>query len=1428
MRKKLRIKHRLLHRRRLFSLERLEQRQLLAAGVNLALYEFTNNTAGNPEFFSTDTHLETTASDITSPLSLGWTGNGSPPNGLALGGAFNETTEPTPAGGQLDYFELTITQDAGYAMSTSRFSMQIRRNDPDSKNSYSVYFDDDPGAGGNNFTTKLTSGTITSEDTFESIIVDVEGLPEFTNKTTPLTFRVYAWGTAGLGTMRLDNIRVQAIQESVSESKLAYYGDAGRLLHPLDPRGNRIADFSTAGYRNSNEPIPDVTQLIDASRVVSVSPVPGDDMATIQAAIDQVAAMSLDGNGFRGVVQLTAGEFQISNQLRILDSGVVLRGVGDGDDPATDTILRGTGTLQRSLIVVGQSSGFASGIANTTHNIVDKYVPVGATSLLVDSTSNWSVGDPVVVRRPSTQEWISAIGMDNIPPRSDGGTVVQWSPGSAFDQLYERTITRIEGNRIFLNAPLMNSFEQQYGGGTVWRYTFPRINQIGIENIRGISDFVNPTDENHAQTFIELQAVEDAWVRNVTGQYLVFSTVHATSRSIRVTVDDAQSLDPVSIVTGGRRYPFNIDGQFILMQNLYSEDGRHDFVNNAATRNRGPNVFLNGTAVDSNSSSGPHQRWSSGTLYDTISTDNMTEARNRGNFGTGHGWAGANMVFWNNTATQFVIQNPPTAQNWLIGSTGQIVEETLFGPQPSGIYSEHGTPIDFGDPNNPLSSLFIAQLNQRSGEPGSEKREYVLGDFDLLEYDGVGSADDVFVDADWASSLATLGVSSHLDRSIDDRVVPFSFAYQLDSHEIVTAATLSLGLRGTGSGTSDDTLLIESLLDSRPLQSYGLPAQISQTETTPVLIELTGADLVALQDGLLNLAIDNNTAVDWAVLDLTVNTASEFDLGDAPSPFATLFADDGARHVDTGPRLGNLRDAEADGQPTGDADGDGGDDDGVMFGMLATDMTLAGVNVDLQNAAAAKVDAWIDFNFDGDWDDPGEQILDSVDIAGGMQTLNYSVPMDAIIGKTFARVRVSTHGGLEAVGAAIDGEVEDYLITILPPRSVQAEIDAGGNLVVRPLNGVSLDDALELSTADGNLRISDANYTVVAGDGVSQNGAEIVVPLSSITGLVGIDIDTQSGTDAVHVSGLARTLPAEITINAANANLVLSDDLTIDLEPGFSPTVGQVFSLVNAGTNAGITGSFDNVNLPTPPDNTHWDLVVGANEVSMALLSTPPRITEVRIGSTSWSEAFRDSMDPDGQGYLLSQGAEQLADVPFTNTNQIFVGFDQQVFATGGTALQPGDFQLVGSPSLGINYQIDSVNFDTGTNTAILTINQELSADKLLLHIADAAIENGNGIALDGEWSTGNMGSSGNETSGGVFNFRFDVLPGNVNNDLLSNTTDLSYVRSLGTQIAGVTPEFDPRANVNGDLLVNTTDLSLIRSLGTQLITGLIDPTPPS
>ncbi|MGD9722542.1 MAG: FG-GAP repeat domain-containing protein [Pirellulales bacterium] len=156
------------------------------------------------------------------------------------------------------------------------------------------------------------------------------------------------------------------------------------------------------------------------------------------------------------------------------------------------------------------------------------------------------------------------------------------------------------------------------------------------------------------------------------------------------------------------------------------------------------------------------------------------------------------------------------------------------------------------------------------------------------------------------------------------------------------------------------------------------------------------------------------------------------DFGDAPAFYPTLLAENGAHHEAVGPTLGAARDSEADGAHSAAADADGADDDGLTLGTMQVGQLGATVIVNVQGGAA-KLDAWIDFNGDGNWGGPGEQIADSLPMAVGDNVLAFDVPSSAASGVTFARFRLSTAGDLGLGGAAADGEVEDYALTIDPP-----------------------------------------------------------------------------------------------------------------------------------------------------------------------------------------------------------------------------------------------------------------------------------------------------------------------------------------------------------------------------------------------------------
>jgi hypothetical protein len=284
----------------------------------------------------------------------------------------------------------------------------------------------------------------------------------------------------------------------------------------------------------------------------------------------------------------------------------------------------------------------------------------------------------------------------------------------------DRVITAIDPvhNLITIDAPLTDALEKQFGGGTIFKYSFPgRIDHVGVENLSGFSDFDptvkdkegNQTDENHAWTFISLAGVENAFVRQITAQHFAFSAVDVQKMSKWVTVADSQSLDPVSLIAGGRRDSFELGGQLTLVENCYSFHGRHDFILHSALP--GPNVFLNCVADQSYDEAGPHLHWDTGALYDNVvdhsANDKLhrfggsLEARNRGLVdGSQQGWTGANVVFWNCTADQMDVEQPPTAQNWAIGCTAK------FTPTSNGFLESINEPV------NP-HSLYHAQLEDR-------------------------------------------------------------------------------------------------------------------------------------------------------------------------------------------------------------------------------------------------------------------------------------------------------------------------------------------------------------------------------------------------------------------------------------------------------------------------------------------------------------------------------------------------------------------------------------------------------------------------------------------------------------------------------------------------------------------------------------------
>ena len=466
-------------------------------------------------------------------------------------------------------------------------------------------------------------------------------------------------------------------------------GKDGKLAYLFGPQGNRVPDFSHAGYMGGGIPIP------DAAACVVVPPGDGDATPRIQSAIEYVSTLPPDEKGIRGAILLPRGRYRIADQIRIRSSGIVLRGEGDGPD-GTDLIA--TGLDRRTLIQIAGRNDLKT--EGTPRKIADAYVPVGATVVHLADASGLKPGDEVIVRRPSTKEWIDAIGMYHFVGRPGGDFRFTWLPGK-MDIIWQRRIAKIDGDAVTLDAPITTALDAHFGGGTITQYNLSgRIEQIGVEGLRCESEFDanNPRDEEHAWIAIGMESVRNAWVRQVTAAHFAGSAVSILEMCDSITVEDCKSLDPVSELAGYRRHSFYTMGGRTLFQRCHAEHGRRDF--SVGYLAAGPNAFVSCSASDEHDFSGAIESWASGVLFDNVNVDGQIRLDNREIWDQGAGWTAANCMLWNSTAPVVTVRNPPGAQNWVFGCWGELVGDGHWG-----VVNEFIKP----------DSLYAQQLRERLG-----------------------------------------------------------------------------------------------------------------------------------------------------------------------------------------------------------------------------------------------------------------------------------------------------------------------------------------------------------------------------------------------------------------------------------------------------------------------------------------------------------------------------------------------------------------------------------------------------------------------------------------------------------------------------------------------------------------------------------------
>ncbi len=485
-----------------------------------------------------------------------------------------------------------------------------------------------------------------------------------------------------------------------AQSHWVRQGRAGKLVYATTPKGDRIPDFSSAGYEGGGVALP----TVPAKR--TVKPSGADDTEAIQKAIDEVSALPLD-NGFRGAVELVPGTFHCAHTLAIAASGVVLRGSGDGDH---GTIIEMTGAPHLALRIAGKLDQKELGSPAT---ITDAYVPAGATSIHVSDASQLHPGDTMLISKPVTPEWIHFMGMDNM---SRNGKPEHWVTASHLD--VRRRIAAVSGNTISLEVPLMDSYDTQFFAGahaTVVKIDLiGQLTQVGVEDLRIVAPKQSIALGQAEYSGMAIQDVADSWVRSVAFEETT-NGIRINNGSERITFLKCDIAQHVPVTSAAKPADFACNGSQILFDRC-TASGNNTFYIVTQDREQGPVVALHCRFLG-NGHIAPHQRWSTGLLIDNCDVpDGGIDMMNRGEMGSGHGWAIGWSVVWNSSAKSLGMNTPPGSMIWSIGNKGQQTDPAFpiydGGPPRAAL-----APATVDSPDNPVKpeSLYLAQLRARLG-----------------------------------------------------------------------------------------------------------------------------------------------------------------------------------------------------------------------------------------------------------------------------------------------------------------------------------------------------------------------------------------------------------------------------------------------------------------------------------------------------------------------------------------------------------------------------------------------------------------------------------------------------------------------------------------------------------------------------------------
>jgi uncharacterized repeat protein (TIGR01451 family) len=323
-----------------------------------------------------------------------------------------------------------------------------------------------------------------------------------------------------------------------------------------------------------------------------------------------------------------------------------------------------------------------------------------------------------------------------------------------------------------------------------------------------------------------------------------------------------------------------------------------------------------------------------------------------------------------------------------------------------------------------------------------------------------------------------------------------------------------------------------------------LACNISQPGPFPVTMEWNGLTnlLTAEKRGLtaggtytLKIAVADvfDAEYDSGVIFDIISGVYGRDYGDAPNAggYGNPY-----HEVKSTLRLGPSVTTEVNSLANATASGDA--DNGLTIPVL-TELSATTIDVNA-TGGAGYLQAWFDWNDDGDFADAGEQVATNAqDTNGdGWIPLTVTPPATASAYSTFARFRWSTATGVTATANAIDGEIEDYPVDI-NPASTTFSCPAGMVPIAQNGDAVSVLGATSVSNpalALGAILASGAATTNANSASMSSSGAALSLDLGftipqNAPLILSVARDNNSGVIAIDTSPDGTTWTQQTTFN---------------------------------------------------------------------------------------------------------------------------------------------------------------------------------------------------------------------------------------------------------------------------------------------------------